>query len=753
MGRGVSIISILIVSIWPYTTAFSAVQSQPQKKITPIAKTPAVGLSSAGSNRSNLVSPAPRSRRASPASSETSESSFQELLRVYRAKAFNQAQTEIKRLQGQKGTPDEIPTYLLAEIHLKQAEDGEQEALPQAMALFKKAVTTYPKSNHVLFGYLRIGQIYGRQKLFYEAIASFKRILKQPSQSRFALQAQVEMARTYQAWGKWSEAEAIYASILPLRSFSVEERAEVRLGYADVLYQIGRFEEAYQHYKMAALAMPSYRFKDPIALFQFAEAAYRERHYPQAKGLFLQFYNIYPKEPFAPVALVRFGTLLKMEKRGSRPSPPVVTPNLSSIDDTIHLLASTLTSEASRESSDLSQILLSISALKECAQRTPSRRVSPPVARVALLKEEDTLISSDNLVPCDLPLAEEAFAFAPKWRDPFRQEIRTHAMSLLEKPLPSTTSQGVILEAIEQLKKQNEIGAVVELEAALLFNLPVSSPYRKEVQDDLRKTIANHLSTISDPMVIVTLFHTYPAAFTKEMLAGDIGFVIATSHARVGLSSRAVDLFLPIAKNYKHPASDESLYQIGKISLQLGDDEKAELALEQYQRRSSPARARAALPDLGELYFKQGKIEKAILAFEHWLFHYPKHPQKDEVYLKLSEVYRYQNDYDNEIKVYLRWIQNSKEVSTLPHSRLADAYFQSGQYQKAIPSYKWIVDQSSKLSPGKGWKKDVEWAQLRLAMSYESLGQHEDGKRLFKKVAKKAKDPLIKKMAQDKLRS
>ncbi len=782
MNARVAGIGILIFILGLYTPGLTVVPGQNQKLAPPAptgaanGPSPLGGTPPAGAVTSARPLPS-RAPKPSPILSETNEASFQELLKVYRAKELNKALTEVKRLQNQKGAADEIATYLLGEIYLKQAEEGVKEAIPQAMAFFKKAVATYPKSGHVLFGHIRIGEIYARQRLFYEAIGSFNRVVDWPSQSPFQWKAQIEIARAYQAWGKWEKAKEAYEGVLRTRSFSAEEKAEVQLGYADALYQTGQFEEAYQLYKRAASVIPAYRFKDPIALFQFGETAYRAGHFPQAKRLFLSFYNIYPKEPFAPVALVRFGTLLKREEAGLQSTSPLVTPNRPSIDDTIDRLASKLRQTASNEPADLSQILLSIKALKECARRAPfamgvSLAKGASGAGVDSQKPEvEALFFPDDFIPCNLPLAEEAFLRSPTWSEPVRQEIRTRAMSLLATPLPSTTAQGMLLEAVDQLKKYKDIEAVMEIEAALLLNLPPASPYRQEIQENLNKTIVTELGTLHNPMTVVTLFHRYPSAFTKKMLAGDVGFVIAASHAQVGLLSRAAELFLPIAKNFRHPSSDEALYQIGTIYLQLGDYVRAQRALEQYRHRS-PQGLRA-LADLGDIHFKQGEIETAILFYEYWLSRYPKHPKQKEIYLKLSEAHRYRNDFDNEIKVYLRWIRGSGEEETgLPYARLADAYFQSGQYQKAVDSYQWIINHSQQIQspqgpyppldsqssqdsqrsyPEKKWTKEVEWAQLRLAMSYESLGQHEAGKRLFKKIVKKAKNPLIKKMAEDKV--
>ncbi len=650
---------------------------------------------------------------------------FKEVSKAYRLGDFAKSITETNRLKGQPGPVAEIAAYLLGDLYLKQVEEGEEEAIPQAMVSFQNAVLAYPKSEFFPFGQVRVGEIYLRQKLYYEALGSFERVVSRPVEDRFTLSARMGMARTYQSWGKWKEAQAAYNSIPP-GLLLPEEQVTIALNTADILYQMGQFEEAYQHYKRAAFRYPDYRFKDPSAFFQFSESAYRARHFSEALNLFLSFYNIHPKDPFAPVALLRASKLLKMEAEdGEGPFLTFATPHFPSINDTLNRLASESKQAPSSESFHLRRILLSLETLQACPQNV-------------LSNQKDTgHLSADS---CRIPLSEEAFRPAPSNRD-LHQGIRTHAIDLLSKPSPSITSQGVLLEAIYQLKQDHRIAEVIEIQSALLVNLPLSSPYRQEIQRSLHGTIVNQFGDLSDPLAVISLFHTYPTVFTKEMLSGPVGFVIAMSHVKTGLLAKAAELFPPIIKNFKHPLSNEARYQLGVVLLQLGEDEKAQQVLEQYQSRA-PNRLEVS-EYLGDLYFKQGEAKKAISAYQHGLYHHPNDPNRTRIYLKLSEVYRYLNDFDNEIAVYLKWIKQGPP--DLPYMRLADTYFKAGRYKEAIRSYQSVINNAEEGVAGK------EWAQLRLAMSYELMGEKGKGKQLFHDIAQKAKDPLIKQMAEEKV--
>lgn len=690
----------------------------------------------------------------SPFLTKNDAATLREALKAYRADNISGAISETKRLLKEKGSVAEVAAYFLGEFYLKQAEKGDKEAIPQAMSSFQKAVLAYPKSDRVTFGYLRMGEIYTRQRLFYEGIGSFKRIVARGLDDPITLQAKIGIAKAYQAWGKWAEAKEAYGGLLR-GAYSPETTSIALFGQTDALYQMGQFEEAYQSYKKAATAAPSYRFSDPAALFQFGEAAYRTRHHQDAKSAFLDFYNIYPKHTLAAVALVREKTLLAapapggntdlvgpVGKKATREAMEarraashmqkvtLVTPHFPSIDDSLRRLAlESIRASANDPASNLGRILLAMEAIQKCL-------------KTVSLKMQDVGVPQS----CNRPLAEEAFYPPSQLRLDLLEGIKTNAIDLLNSAPPSTTAQGIILDAIYQLKKYKEIEAVVEIETTLLINLPVSSPYIQEVESTLHETIATQFETIRDPEKIVTLYYAYPAAFTKQMLSGEIGYIIAMSHIRTGLLSKGVALLKPVSENVRYPLWKEAIYQIGKASLALSDYGKAQQALEEYQRLSPEGEK--AYADLGHLHFKRGDSPKAVLAYERWLSHFSKHPDRADIYLKLSEAYRYLNDFDNEIKVYSRWIAEGKREKAgldVPYMRLADTYFQSAQYKKAIASYRSILED------GNVGEKEMEWARLRLATSYELSGQEKEGKKYFENVSQKTKNLLIRQIASEKM--
>jgi tetratricopeptide (TPR) repeat protein len=668
----------------------------------------------------------------SPILAQTNTRPFREVIYAYFGDNLPLAIAKTKALQQQERPVGEVASFLLGELYLKQADQGEEEAIPQAMVSFQKAIADYPRSKHVPFGYLKIGGIYARQKLFYEAIGHFNRVLDRTSQDRFTRQAQMEIAHAYRAWGKWPDAKAAYETLLRIRPLDRDTKSEAMLGYADALYQGGLFDRARQYYQVAASVDPSYRFRDPISLFQFGEAAYRTQQWAQAKKLLLDFYNIHPKHPLAPVAALRAHALFQAREKAQPVA--LAAPSLPPLmDETLNGLDVKPEEKETDELFNLAQILLSVESLKACTKETLS---DPKAAKITT-----DLFLNDDSVPCAMPLAKQAFLPALELSDPYRHEIRTHAMLLLENNPPSTTSQGVLLEAVNELQKYKEIAAIVEIEAAMLVNLPAFSPYRYKIQNGLNDALTHQLGDIQDPMTVITIYHTYGPAFTKDMLEGEPGFIIAMSHAKAGLLSPAAELLRPIADNYKHPLSDEALFQLGQVFSQLGDDENARAAFEQYQRRSRVGRHRA-LSHLGEIYFRQGEIERAIALYQDWLRKNPNDPNRKAVYLELANVHRFRNDFDKEIQTYLQWIEDDPHGEGLPHLKLADAYFQAGQYQKAVESYRLIVHNP------KEEREAVEWAQLRLAMTYEQLGAYDQGKRLFRAILQTGKDPLIKRMAE-----
>ncbi len=735
--KGILKITVVAIIIFTICTTAFAVDSPKKNKKTKLIEPPIRHVILPAEKK--IAKPPPKKEPPLSAEHDLSpyitgrdEAVLGEALKAYRANNIAGAISETKRLLKGEGDVPEIAAYFLGEFYLKQADQGDKEAVPNAVAAFQNAVLDYPQSSRITYGQFRLAEVYTRRGFYHEAIGNFKRIMDRGFEDEFTLKAKIGTAKAYQSWGKWSEAKASFAKVLQGKTvLSPVEKSIVLFGHADTLYQMGQFEDAYQGYKAATIATPEYRFLDTETPFQFGEAAYRARHFEDAKSAFFDFYNIYPKHPLASVALARVKTILKMEKKpptSLRPKSGItlVSPSILSVDDTLKKLAFEAIRASNKDPvSNLGRILLALEAIQKCLQVVP-------------LKMDE----AEGRLSCNRPLAEEAFYPPARLRLGLREGIKQDALDLLNKVTPSTTAQGIILEAIYQLKKYKDIEAVVAIEASLLMNLPSASPYLKEVQDTLHETIVNELGVIKDPEKIVTLYYAYPVAFTKQMLSSEIGYTIAMSHINTGLLTKGIALLRPVSENVKYPLWQEAIYQIGKASLALGDYGEAQIALEKYQRISQDKEK--VFADLGHLHFKRGDAPKAVLAYERWLSHFPKHKDRADIYLKLSDAYRYQNDFENEIKVYNRWIAGEKTGLDVPLMRHADTHFQLGEYDKAISSYKSIVE-SKQVG-----EKEMEWAKLRLATSYDLSGQGKEGEKYFQNLSQKKKNTLIKQIAVEK---
>jgi tetratricopeptide (TPR) repeat protein len=111
----------------------------------------------------------------------------------------------------------------------------------------------------------------------------------------------------------------------------------------------------------------------------------------------------------------------------------------------------------------------------------------------------------------------------------------------------------------------------------------------------------------------------------------------------------------------------------------------------------------------------------------------------------MADVHRFRNDFESEIKVYLRWITENPDAPDLPYLRLADAYVQSSQHRRGIETYQEIIHDPRRA------RGEIEWAQLRQAIAYEQLGDFNQGDKLYNMLLQTAKNPLIRKMADEHL--
>ncbi len=610
---------------------------------------------------------------------------FKPITDAYLNEDLERAITETKRLMRQEGEVGEVAAFLLGDLYLKQGGDGNKEAILRSIDALEEAIKKYPATENAAKTVLRQGRFYLDQKRYFAALDHFRLLTQYP---RYAASAQVGIAQAFQGMGEWAKVVDAYLQFAMLHP-SLEDQKIATFVYADALYQLGQFEEAYRQYKDAASRVPDYYLNNPQSVFQYGESAYRTGAASEAAILYTIFYENHAKGQGAhlPVVLARLANKARIDGAAER---------TRMLSDAVYNM----------------------------------KRDDPGVREGKIILSTGRLAALSCPDPCSSEKVDQSLKHIEK----------ESSRIFLEAAPPSITTQGAIVDWLIELQRTSHFDIAEEVHLKFLATLPLNSPFRATVESLLIQTILDHFESLEDPKKIVDLYRRFQRPFTPQKMAGKDGLKIANSYLKIGRLSEALHLFRPIAANVQSPESEEALYQVGLLLAQLGSYERAQDVLEEYRDRYP--KQHAILTDLGEIYYRQGELQWAINTYQEWLRHNPQDPHRKQIYQKIADTYRAMKDVPNEIKTYQEWIKDIPGGSEHPYMELADAHYQQQQYKEAIESYRLALKFEEK-------QKNKDWASLRLAASYQALGQKEEREKIVQELRKNAKDPLIKQIASE----
>jgi len=593
-------------------------------------------------------------------------------------------------LKGQKGHVAETAAFLLGDLYKRQWEQGNEKALDQALVAYGQAIRAYTNSENASKALLKKGDIYFYKKLYPEALGNYNRVLSQGPSNPYALSAHVRMARSFQKWERWHDGLQLIDKSTNL-SFNPEQQDALTSVRAECLYQMGRFEEAYQAYQLLFKTDRSHTVS-PGDLAAYGEVAYRTGHYRGIEGevmaILKKSYDTDPREPSAPLALARFGFLSKLG------------------GDT------------------------------EAAE-TAANLVYAGMANVPNVKTGKIIVSTANLVvlkcpdPCKSGLADINL----------KQLEKVSKSLLLDVPF-TVTAQGAILDGLTQMQRYKRYEMAEDVYTLMIAALPSSSfsPYTFYTKNKLNQLVFEHFDTLKKAKPIVALHRRFWRTFEHRM-NGEAGLKIAKGYLKQGDLSTALNLLAPVAKNKLSPASEEALHELALLRARLGEYQAAEHAMIEYRIRYPENHA--ILLELGDIYARQELYEPAAVAYEEWLDSNPDDKKRDRIYEKLTRAYRGRQDVGNQVRIYEAWIKEDPDKPQRLYMPLADLYYQQQRHKDAIRYFELALRFEKK-------QKEIDWALLRLSTSYVSDKQPEKAKAILQKLTKQAKNKLIKQMAEEK---
>ncbi|MBI3351834.1 MAG: tetratricopeptide repeat protein [Nitrospirae bacterium] len=631
-----------------------------------------------------------------PGDQKTSQSSLKTVLTSYRAKEFQTALSDLKIIQSHlTGKEAEFAAFLEGDLYMQLSKDGEDQEAQQALSSFNEAMIHYQKSPYTVTALWKIGNIYAKRKLYYEAIGSFKRILSRYPDHPYALKAKIGIAQTYSIWEKWKEALPNYIQLhLDINKAPLQDQPGILAGLAESLFHLGQYEEAYKSYEEADNRFPNYLGARSIYLFHYAETSYQYREFKKTKELFIKYINVFPRDPYALTAFARLENLFWAEGKEK---------------DTANLKDLALAPYFGPIAENLTRFMDKISEI-----RSRSDKKSPPVS----------------------------------FHSPLVREIGKTVSAILEEPSSSIAVPFFLFIEAEQIKDIGIYPVALEIEGQIILLLP-ASPLTKEMKKVFTETVSSLIKKEKkelNPMNIAEIYYSFPSIFPENVMRGSVGMDIATAHAQMGLFSKSIAFYEAVPSTLFSTRSDGEeplfLYATSLFEEKQYDKARRKLELLMTAFPKSPYLP-PAVERMGDIDSLQNKYSSAEEEYKKWLSLFPGHSDRGRILSKLAGVYEKQSHPAEAVKIYLSLMTSSPKNDSKILSDLGEDYYRMGEYEKAAEVFVKSLGLDHPAQP--------DWTKLRLAQTYEALKRFDKEKNLLIELSGHSDNEIIKKYSNKKM--
>ncbi len=642
-----------------------------------------------------------------------SDPAFDAVKKAYKEFNYPEAIHLTKKLRRQKKDLKiaKVATFLLGDIYFDIASNGRPLEYKRALIAFQGARSRYRDSEEAIRALWKIGTVYLRQRLFYEALASFNMILKKHSQSRFIIAAQFGKAQTFLTWKKYDKAITEYDSIDPTKLKHAEKMA-LLLGYGDTYQQMNMVNMAYRYYKMVPINDAILQ-KLPVTIFQYGISALRSGDYRRAITLLSILQNRYPGGPDTLQALARIGDAWRLQGMSHRANNIYKLVRRSQKHNTNGQIAKIIAELGTLHLAGCSPrpILLSES---DCKKMKPLSSKAGLAALERIAQKAKVLFSSfDNPTP----------------------RTRLHLV------------EGILFETITGLEQHKAYTFSLQIKEQFLKK-KIHKNTRKKIEGSLQQTVIQATSQLleeDEPVAVLTTFFGHRSQYSGEILNSHTGLQIGIRLTKAGFYQEAADILRPIAELKHNETLGDALYYLVKANYGLGKYQAAEQNLKRYIKTYPSSQRKAALLILSaEISEHEGLRKQAIKKYRAWLKQYPQDKRVQKIRLALARNHEQDGDLPQAITSYLKVVKAGGTKVAKFQLKAADLYFRLAKYREAASYY----EKSLKISEAGPQK---EWAQVQLANSYAALGQQNLGRPLFTQLVEQATDDIIKGFSEQKL--
>ncbi len=591
----------------------------------------------------------------------------------------------------------EDASYLLGDIYLYMAERKNPFYFKVSINAYGNARNKYPNSKRALPSLMKIGMIYAKIQLYYEALGSFNRIIKNYPNSVFSVPARIKRGKVYLEWGKFDKAIIEFDLINPAL-LGREAGAFLLLDYAEAYYQKGDLEEAYNYYGLLSLQNPILQMSQS-ALYQYGVTAHHSKLYPVAREAFFILHNKYPRGEFSLLSMARIGDSYRLQGKIKR-------------------------------------------ALKSYDHVDSAHRTGPRYLNATLVSAIGRLhLSGCQVHPCapEYPLETELGRLA-------YQKIKEISLSLIEKENRAPFTERLVHEAVIALEDYDFYPDSLEI-SIMLSHLNLRPPFKIKVLKTIDRNAVKSVNLLiqknKDAKALGIFYHNRKA-FTPPILRGKTGVQLGIGFARSGYFAEAIKLLSPIALTSTSLDHEEADFQLTKAYFTQAEYSLAEKRTQLFIKRY-PGSKHISLLELLEtkILINKGNKNEAIRKYKTWLKRYPKHKKRDEALKDLGDMAFAEGDMKQAVILYQKILSEKNELIPGLQLTIADTFFQMKNYKMAISHYTEAIEEG-------GTAEQVDWATFQLAQSYEKLGLKGKGVPLYAQLEKDAIESIIKALSAQK---
>jgi tetratricopeptide (TPR) repeat protein len=215
---------------------------------------------------------------------------------------------------GTGGPVEDIAAYLMGECRARMAATPQE--VRAAIKFFHEIRRRFPRTDRALWALWRVGSLYRRIGLDYEATATLEWALREtPATSPFGPLIRLDLAESNVAIRRYAEAGKLFQVVMDMEGEG-DNRGAATIGLGDVAYGLRRYSQAREYYKQAEAKWLDLLRVRPGSLLSMGETFQKLGEWPYALRVLHLGVNLHPRDKTVPLMLVRLADGYRYAGRG-----------------------------------------------------------------------------------------------------------------------------------------------------------------------------------------------------------------------------------------------------------------------------------------------------------------------------------------------------------------------------------------------------------------------------------------------------